>query len=681
MSKKKSSQKQPAQSSAQSKATSNKLEIFSPDFAFKVLLLIVALLPFSVGNIFGINFVAEPGTTIRLFTLTTGIATVGIIWTVCLYRNQIPARLHISFWLLAIWAFLSFISSLHARSPLGAFFGDFDNIFGFLTYLGLIALFIMTVQLVSDQKKLISLSSVVVFSGVGVALIAWFQRLTGFDPLTNMSLSAANGLSYYLTRGTGTLGNPDFLGHALLLPAILALAFIAMSSEKKAELIYGASFFIISGAIIGSATRGAVIALIVAGVFFLAFGAWKRYPIKLPVLLFALSLILTFLIAIPISLQANDSIIERFFGASAPQTSEQVTEGDHQSTASLGGRLPLWGDVFEIVKADPLVGIGPANTMHGWRLHRSAESLALGSGATMTDAHNLILELLATVGIPATLAATLFLLAILYLSLKTNVTSPKAEEDSVPRGRITHLAWTAGLIAFMVSMLTSMTTLTWMTLFFVNLAILISPHTKKIDLRYPLQRERSFIRFAAVVGVVASIVFASYGTLLMLSNTIQMSAGSTKDPIAQLDIAMKTAPFNLNQADTIAKYNLQVALSNDSNSSLKLTSINRAIEIYEGLLKKTPNVYDSYYGLAISYYIRYELTRNPVDAARGHEYTTQGLKLYPAALDLRAAAATAYNSAERYEEAYDMLKDWVGYDRNNKLAEDNFKLAAENIKK
>lgn len=681
MSKKKSSQKKSVQNTAQSAATTDKQKIFSPDFAFKVLLLIVALLPLSVGNIFGITFVAEPLTSIRLFALTTGIATVGIIWTVCLYRNQIPARLHLTFWLLALWAFLSFASSFSANSPFGAFFGDFDNIFGFLTYLGLIALFIMTVQLVSDQKKLISLSSAIIFSGVGVALIAWIQRLSGFDPLTGMSLSTSNGLSYYLTRGTGTLGNPDFLGHALLLPAILALAFFALSFEKKDKIIYGASFFIISGAIVGSATRGALIALLIAGIFFLAFGAWKRYPVKLPALLFALSLVLAFIIAIPISLQANDSIVERFFGAPSTQASEQISEDDHRSSTSLGGRLPLWREVFEIVKADPLLGIGPANTMHGWRLYRSAESLSIGSGATMTDAHNLILELLATVGIPATLAATLFLFAVLYLAVKTNIESPKAEEDQAPRGRITHLAWTAGLVAFMVSMLTSMTTLTWMTLFFVNLAILISPHTKKIDLRYPLQRERGFIRIASVVGVIASIIFASYGTLVMLSNTVQATASKAKDPLARLDTAAKITPFNLSQGDYVAKQHQQLALNTNADLQLRLSSINKAIEIYKSILQKSPQSYDPYYGLALSYYIKAEFTGDAADIARGHEYSAKGLKLYPAALDLRTAAATAYNSMGRYEEAYDMLKGWVGYDLKNQRAEDSFKIAADNIKK
>lgn len=667
-------------------------KFFSPQLAFSILLFVVGAVPVAVGNFWGTTFVADPIVSVRIFVLCVGMAITGLSWIGCLIRNCIPARLHNFFWLLAAFVILSFVSSVTATSPYAAFFGGLDNPFGFFTYLSLIALFILTNQLIKDQAHLLRLSKVVLFSGVAVAAIAWIQRITSFDPITGFTIETAGPTGFFITRGMGTLANPDFLGHFLLVPALLALAFFSFSSTQKDRLIYAASFFLTAGAIIGSATRGAILALLIGLVFYFAMSVLKRYEFKLGLILVVATLALSFVIAIPISARTDDSILRRtpFLSSlveapKAPAASPENPENNaalaeaeeaHLGSGNFGGRLPMWQTVLEIVKADPLFGIGPANTMNGWRLNRTAESLVLGSGAIMTDAHNLILELFATVGIPATLCAAAFLLGVFYLALRTDLKALRLEENSQPRGRILHLSWTASLITLMVSMLTNMSTLPWMSLLFINLAVSLSPHMREVDISYPLQRERNLIKTASVIGLIASFTFFIFGTLYFTSSLVNASAIGAKDPLARLRLATKFAPFNLNQMDYVARRHQIFASKTSAPDAEKLEAINHSIALYEDVLKKAPRSYDPYYGLALAHYIKSELGVDPgPELAKGHEYTRKGLLLYPAALDLRNAAAIALNSVGRYQEAYDMLKDWVGFDKANTGVEDTFKAA------
>lgn len=638
----------------------------------------IALLPFAITSFCGVTFANNPLTTLRVLVLSAGVLLAALSWVGAVIKKEVSIKLGSALYLLLALFLLIVLSSIFAISPIEAIFGGFDNPIGLLSYLCLLALTFLATQLIRGRDDLILLSKTIVFSMLVPALIAFASRIIGYDPISNLSLFDAGENAYLITRGVGTFGNPDFLGHTLVLPSILALGFFASAKEIKSRLIYGLSFFALSSNLIISATRGAILAFLVGAAFFLIVLAVKRAGALKSSALVLGSIIIALAIAIPISAKVHDPILPRLFGSAPAEVVTQTTEG--QSTLqNLGGRTIFWKDIPKMVKAKPLFGAGPANYMNAWHLKRSKASLAVGAQATMTDAHNLILDMAVNLGLPATIVAIALALWVLIPQLIQSF-KLQAHEGRLKIGSGLFLAWSAGLLALLVSSITAMTTLTWFVYLFLSLGVLYAPKVKIIKTS---QEQIGAKRMSlALISSASILLFAPliWSLIWLGSNITYASAPEAQYPLDRALQATSRAPFDIYQKSLVARLHVAAATSNTNvNPNAQAALINKAIKLYEEVDRIAPASYEHFEGMAVAYFHLSDIEGDLSFLSKGLEAAEKGLELYPAALALRTVSAEALNDAGRFEDAYKVLDGWAGLDPNLEESQTQFERAKRGL--
>lgn len=636
------------------------------DRAFTVYLALLAIIPTIIGTLpGGFAWASSSLYAPRIFVLTVFSALSFMLWAISVYIEKTPIRLHKAMWLLLGLFILTVISTIFAESPIEAVFGGYDNPIGLLTYASLSVMLFLTVQFLASQSALTKLTKVITYSALIPAIIAWVSRIFLFDPFRSVSFAVEGDPVFMITRGMGTFGNPDFLGNYLVLPAVLALGLFAASRVKKKQILNGVTFVILAGAIIGTATRGAIIGFSLALLALVVLGSIKKYPVKLSVLLAVATIILSIAIAIPISAQSEDPIQTRLFGI---QTETQQSQGksDSPSTpAKLGGRAIFWTDIPEMIARSPIVGAGPANFTDQWRRVRSQATLAYGSNATMTDAHNLILQLLVTLGIPATLAALgLAIWAILIFFQASK--KPTSAETSPPAGKMYYLAWGAGLFGMLISSIVAMSVIVWLLLIFVSLGALIAPQSKPFSAKHSMG---SAIQTGTLIICSIFMLSASlWSSLWLASNMVYASAIRASVPIHVVEESATIAPFDLELRGTLAGfYRTQAEVVTPSEKKQYIALLDNSISHAAATIKLSKNYYPSYETYTVAHLMKWDLLQNQSDFDEAVSASKKGLELYPASMSMRTVMAQVYNERGEYQKSYDLLKEW--WDANSDAAE------------
>lgn len=649
------------------------------DKAFALFLILIAIMPSFIGTLpGGFAWSANSAYAPRIFALTVLTTISFLLWIISTYTEKTPIRLHKALWLLLALFALTILSTIVADSPIEAVFGGFDNPIGLLTYASLSVLLFLTIQFLASQSALVKLTKVVVYSALVPAALAWFSRIFLIDPFKGVSFATEGDPIFMITRGMGTFGNPDFLGNYLVLPAILALGLFAASRTTKDQLINGSVFFLLASTVVGSATRGAIIGLIGGAIAMIIVSAVKKYPVRLSAGLIAATLILSVVIAIPISAKANDPILVRLFGIEA---SFEKSEGDvdlEQSPKNLGGRALFWTDIPKMISKSPILGAGPANFTEQWRLVRSRDTLAYGMYATMSDAHNLPLQFAVTLGIPATLlAVALAVWALLgFFSAPKN---PAETSEFPPTGRIYYLAWGGGLFGTLIGSMAAMTVIVWLMLIYVSLGVLLAPKSTSIN----AQDSKSALRTAGLFVSTGILISAALWASLWLTSGMMYSvAARTTEPFDIVENAVKVAPFDLELRSTLAGFyrtKAEAVTSQDRKTYLYL--LDRAIQHSEELAKLSPGYYPAYETYTVAHLMKYDLLNKKSNLDTALSASEKGLKLYPASIPIRTVMAQVYNQQGDYQKAYGLLKDWWDADPEATEAATQFKISQDALGK
>jgi len=672
-------------------------------WSWRFFLSVIALAPLALGTFLGGNsWTSNPSAAPRIFLLTALAAVSLILWFVAFIGNKTTLRFNKALWILLALTALTALSTAFSKSPVEATFGSYDNPIGLLTYFSLGTMLFLATQLVGGSKEIITLAKTVVYSAGVVAGLAWIQRLSGYDFFTAKTIAQAGQTAYTITRGTSTLGNPDFLGHYLVLPSLLALGLFTVSTSRRDRLIYGALFYIVGGACVSTLTRGAIIGLLFGLIAFIAIAALKKYGWKPLALLVAGTLLLSLAIAVPLSEKSNDSVLARFFGGKQSVRTTAVDQADavaskiavaaHDSKqAALGGRLLMWRDTPAMIADSPILGAGPANYARAWQLHRSKATLLYGSEAVMTDAHDLLIQYAVTLGIPAALLALVLAGWALFEAIALISKTPKNVEGKQPgASRVLYAAWACGTAAVLVGSLTAMSTISWLMLLYVALGVLLAPNGREIAATpapsakggTPAHASRTIIIVSVGFLCALNVAAALWGVCwLSASVTYRRALNDTKNTLALLNTAARTAPFDVELNENIAQIWLSGAQNLDPSDSKYLPYLNRARQQYAKNSAQTPYDYAPYAGLATASYMTWEATQKSSDMDSGLSYTRKALALNPGAVSLRGIGGYALNRAGRHQDTVALLKGWTNIDPTNTDANSYYAQAIKALSK
>jgi O-antigen ligase len=469
----------------------------------------VAKVPFAQDASFTYNLYVYP----KLFALGWLVGISLLAWGIGVATGTIEARtVPLQWWLIAFLG-LALASTSFALSPTTAFFGGRYYAVGMLVLLLSGALFFLITQLVTTTWRVRAFSWATVVGGAIVAGVGLLQ-VFGVDPL-----GPGTDPAFMTARGMSLLGNPDFSGTFLIMPAVLAAALLLSEHESRLRAAALFAFLLTTASLVTTLTRaawiGLALGLLVLMVALIRSGTrWAR-PLYI-------ALGATTALVLPLLLILRDPT------RALRQVADLATGGTAGS-----GRLILWKEALEVIARHPLLGTGPDSYRLGWYVVRSVESVRLSGIATVTeDPHNVVLLLAATVGIPAAFAAAGFIGASLY----TSAQSAFARHGSADR--LLYGGWWAALLALCAALILSANTIPVVVALLSAAGILMAARSRPAS--WPTWVRYILCGSAAVIAVVALCV----ATLTIWSDATLMHAQTVPDRVPLAGKAAMLAPWN-----------------------------------------------------------------------------------------------------------------------------------------
>jgi putative inorganic carbon (HCO3(-)) transporter len=331
---------------------------------------------------------------------------------------------------LAVWGFLLtvLLSSVTSENPLLSFFGAprrYEGLFAFCSYA---ALYFVGVHFFGSQQGMHSLAAT---AGVASGITAGYGVLQMFiGPLFPGEAFIRDwygGLG--MPRVPSTLGSPVVFGGYLsvMIPLLLALA---VTTAHRTRVLWLAAACLSYVAAVFTLTRAAWLG-VAMGTMILVVGHGGRQFRRVVAL------------AVACATLATGLILLTAVGSSAPVGSRVVSVVD-PSSGSLAQRLYIWDRTITLVRARPWLGWGLETLGEVFPYDRPALVKLFGLRPYIIDkAHNDVLQMAVSVGVPGAFAYVAFWAAVVLSAFRLW----KREADSA---RLVTAGWLAAIVGYLL---------------------------------------------------------------------------------------------------------------------------------------------------------------------------------------------------------------------------------------
>ncbi|HEX3095701.1 MAG TPA: O-antigen ligase family protein [Patescibacteria group bacterium] len=288
-----------------------------------------------------------------------------------------------AYWLLHIF------STIFAIDKINSFVGLYGRYTGsmiFVTaFLILIAVIINAVRTEEDRR--IALLKVLVFDGLAIAVLGVTQYFN---------------IAYYGGSNPGVrpiipsfIGNQNFFAMFLLACIPASIILFNLSKNRSGKLYYAVSGLVMLWAMIVSGSRGGLLGFAgMIGVLVLV-SLFRRYGRKI-------------LVASLISLAVLGILYSAFFAMTRADSINGVSSNADYTAQT---RYVIWSDTIKLIPQYALLGTGSGNFFIAFE---HLGDLSIASNERFDDAHNLLLHLAITEGLPSLL---LFLGILIFSGL------------------------------------------------------------------------------------------------------------------------------------------------------------------------------------------------------------------------------------------------------------------------
>lgn len=469
----------------------------------------VSKVPFTSMAPFAFNLFAYA----KLFALGWCVGVALIAWAAGVLTGAIETRTVPLRWWLAAFLGLAAVSTMVGLDPTTAFFGGQYWADGLLVLLLGGAVYLLVTQLITSVRRVRAFTWATVAGGLIVAVIGLLQVL-GYDPLGSV------GPGFIAARGASLLGNPDFTGTYLVVPAVLSAALALSESDLRWRIAAASSFVVLTAALVATLTRGAwigvALGLVVLGV------AFARSGVRTPRQVWTAVAAVAVAVAVPALLVLRDPT----------RAARQIADLFSGGGAAGSGRLILWKEALAITARHPLFGTGPDSYRLGWYAVRTAASVRLTGLATISeDPHNILLLLAATLGIPAAVAV----IGLIVSALGTSAAG--AFSKSAGGGRLAYAGWWAALAGLGAALMFGTNTTPVVVALFSGAGVLVAARAKPAV--WPAAERMTVGALAAVLALVALVV----ATLTISADATLMRAQTSPDKVALAGQAAAIAPW------------------------------------------------------------------------------------------------------------------------------------------
>ena len=294
-------------------------------------------------------------------------------------------------WLLLIYVFFQFLSSVFAYNPLLAFAGETPKAGRFEGFASLVIyaiLFYAAKNFMNPTKKKV-ITTFSVLSIVSVyALVQYYQ----FDPLVIYR--------HYRSMIFSTIGNQNFLGSLMVMLTVLALG-LFLHFKKWYYAVFFSLFF---STLLVAQTRSCwlsfalILVLITFSVIIFHRDKWDSFLISIALM-------------IAIAFTLNKSKKNVLSSRSGTIKKELAMKDEYGGS----GRLKIWEITGLVIQDHPFLGTGPENLKSVIHAEHKKEINAYYrvKGTSVDKAHNEFLHIAAVTGIPSLLIYLSMILVIL----------------------------------------------------------------------------------------------------------------------------------------------------------------------------------------------------------------------------------------------------------------------------
>ncbi len=295
-------------------------------------------------------------------------------------------------WLLLVYVFFQFLSSVFAYNPLLAFAGETPKAGRFEGFASLVIYAILFYAaknfMIPTKKKVITTFSVLSIVSV-YALVQYYQ----FDPLVIYK--------HYRSMIFSTIGNQNFLGSLVLMLTVLALG-LFLHFKKWYYAVFFSLFF---STLLVAQTRSCWLSFAVILIF-----------IAISVLFFNRSKWDSFLIAILLMITVTFALNKTKKNALSTRSGTIKNELAMKDEYGGSGRLKIWEITGLVIQDHPFLGTGPENLKSVIHAEHKKEINAYYrvKGTSVDKAHNEFLHIAAVTGIPS-LIIYLTILSLIFI--------------------------------------------------------------------------------------------------------------------------------------------------------------------------------------------------------------------------------------------------------------------------
>jgi len=298
------------------------------------------------------------------------LAVVALIGICVLYKEKIVLK-HPVFIPIGLFIFFMFLSAVFSGNVSTGFIGSSIRYTGAITYIFCVVLFFLAYNYGEYEE----IFKPMVYAAAIVAVIGILQYFGyNFVPY-----------EYHNTSAYSTMGNTNWLATYLV---IILPAAVLLYLFFKNRIMMVCSGIIYAG-LLTSLTRGAWLAFFITFVIICVFLIIKKKSLHN-----LINIVIVFSLVTIILLPANEGLIyKRAF--SIPENIESAVKNEGEAGSN---RVEIWNKTFLIAADNLLLGVGPDQL-----------AIEMKKGGVMDKAHNIYLEILATMGLPALLSFLAFM--------------------------------------------------------------------------------------------------------------------------------------------------------------------------------------------------------------------------------------------------------------------------------
>lgn len=562
-------------------------------YAFLVLIPLVFWLDFQT------VFTAPKLLILRVLSLTA----LGCILLKSYLEGQITLKLPKAKLWLGLWLLSMIVSSIFTLNQITSLFGQYGRFTGLFTMVNFLLIPIFTINYF-DKTELPKLLRVSCFTALLVALygVGQYYNFGGLLPANfGWSDSPQN-------RIFATVGHANHLGAYLAAHLVMFCSFYQIPKKPFPTILLKAAYtFVLAFAIILTASRGALFALLI-GLFTVCAVAIASRPKKARSKKFTVIFvsIATLLIAAASIFAFKDALGELALFTRTEQSVETANKG------IIPDRLSFLYSAWAMFIDHPVVGTGLGTFRDAYSAYRRSDYIIDGPGnaqyITVPEAaHNEYANILATQGLLGILAYLFLIGSAIRIIIKALST-----ESAEQHGLI--LALLGGLTVYLAQTLFNFGEIVNLSLFYFLLGAiyLYAPlHTSTFKFR-------GVIKYLSTLIVLVLICFAARYLVIDLAKAeyylkqakYYISVQNDDNADRALRQAIDAYPYEYQLRQSYGDFLLATPFKSQS-ATVRDNGIKKAVQEYQEAINLNSNYPSTYHNLGLGYLYLYRVTQNP----------------------------------------------------------------------